>query len=118
MTPEQIKEATNIKSSAGTLEAVKFVRQITGLSLRDCKDFVDQLLHKVTSGTITWFKCENQLPPIKYPDAIGLPSEKVLVWGKGGWPQLSYYVHAADEWFGSSQFPFTITHWCYINYPE
>jgi hypothetical protein len=73
---------------------------------------------KQNNGGIVWFKCEDQLPPIKYPHALGKPSDKVLVWGKGGWPQFTYYVHDAKEWFCANELPFIITHWCYINYPE
>jgi len=69
-------------------------------------------------GTITWFKCEEVLPPIEKPGVLGNPSEIVLVYGAGAYPQISYYVHTAKEWFAAESIPFNITHWAYINKPE
>lgn len=87
------------------------------------REHMEEIYKKLTGehpqkGTITWFNCEeDQLPPQKFDD-FGKYSEKVLVWGDGGWAQETMYSHTAKEWFAANTIPFKITHWAYINLPE
>lgn len=70
-------------------------------------------------GTITWFEFPEIHPSIADHQSNGLikRSANVLVWGKGGWTQQTYYNHTTGTWFAQDQLPFTITHFAYINYP-
>ena len=114
------KTFRSILKSEGGLYAVKYMKTETGLPLKDCKAYLDKVVAEPISlvGSITWFKCEDQLPPIAHEDYMGKPSEKVLVWGKDGFPIQTYYVHDAKCWFSFNNIPFEITHWAYINEPE
>lgn len=113
------KEFIRIMQTQGGLNAVKYMKTETGLSLKECKAYLDkQLMAPIEgAGTITWFKCKDGYPPQKFDD-FGKYSDKVVVWGKGGWVQETMYSHTAKEWYAANQIPFTITHWAFINLPN
>lgn len=120
------KEAINnshilelLKSDNGFLMAIKYVKECSNWMLKECKEYVENIRKsKILSiGTISWFRCEDQLPPIKHEDYLGKPSEMVLVWGPNGFPIQTYYVHSVKTWFSSNNIPFEITHWAFINTP-
>jgi phosphoribulokinase len=69
-----------------------------------------------SEGHLIWNKCADSLPPQIFDD-ISKASHKVFVWGKGGWPQVTYYCHSVNEWFAYNELPFKITHWAYFNEP-
>jgi hypothetical protein len=116
------KETLRLYDIYGILNALKYVKSESGLDLKSCKEYIERLINRranidIDKGTITWFSVD-KLPPIEYPELMGNPSEKVLVWGKGGFPIQTYYVHDANCWFSSNNIPFEITHWAFINLPE
>ena len=43
-------------------------------------------------GTITWFKCEDVLPPRIGNIGVVSVSDKVLVWGENGFPIQTYFI--------------------------
>lgn len=100
------------------LMALKYIKNVTDWKIREAKDWLDSFISTLQSqtGTITWYSIsEGHLPAIssKYNNR----SEMVLVWGQDGWVQINYYNHEIGNWF-STDFPFVITHFAYINYPE
>lgn len=67
-------------------------------------------------GTISWFKCETQLPLISNP-ALTSRSELVLIWKEGYKPTAGSYRHDIELWRHSSG-NWQPTHWAYLNLPK
>lgn len=82
---------------------------------------VEMPAHLKTHGTITWYKCDEILPPSVDKNAISNCSETVIV-TDGIDIRTTYYVRSVHEtnigWMGQNTIPFNPTHWAYINYPE
>jgi DNA-binding transcriptional MerR regulator len=109
------QEFLRIMNTAGGLHAVKYMKNETGMPLADCKAFLDKCKSegKNLVGTITWFKCEDQLPP---QTGTSNTSMIVLVYCPNISPRIyeDFYLHDANIWWKRNK----PTHWAYLNTPE
>lgn len=72
-------------------------------------------------GTITWYKCKDQLPPTSNKTELGHYSDHVLI-TDGVSVDKKEFVRTVNEtpvgWMGSGIIGFVPTHWAFINLPE
>lgn len=105
-----------LKSDTSILPAVKYVKEVTGWMLKECKEYVEKVRDKMIAGigTITWFRCEDQLPPIEFEQ--DKTSKYVLIWQPGLNPTIGQYNYEIQSWL--HYYHWQPTHWAYVNYPH
>lgn len=71
-------------------------------------------------GTITWFKCEDKLPPKKEQVGNLYGYSPIVLVAKGDWFTFGEYCHipANGEPFWQLKAKWIPTHWAFINLPE
>jgi hypothetical protein len=113
-------EIIRLLKSESTLVAVKYVKDTTGWMLKECSEYVKNIRDNILGGigTITWFRCEDQLPPpsndpnkSRYSDELFLTDGKFI--------EKGHYCHSP---LNENELPFWTshydpTHWAYINLP-
>ena len=86
-----------------------------------CQTFEPTQAKTKEQGSITWFRCEDQLPPTKNKTELGNYSDKVLI-SDGLNFNRREFVRTVNEtpvgWMGANINGFTPTHWAYCNLPE
>lgn len=112
-----------LNESHSGLKAIRYMKEETGLSLTECKAYLDKIMQQKQElvGTITWFRCDDILPPTAAKTELSNLSVKVLVTDKVH-INTSFYVRLKNDtpagWLGSNNLGFEPTHWAYINLPE
>lgn len=106
----------------GKLDAVKYVKLNSSMLLKQAKEYVENLesqnphFQLPKTGTIEWFKCEDQLPPIE-EDSITNKSALLLIWKEGCDPTCATYFHDIELWRHTNG-NWKPTHWAFINHPN
>lgn len=112
-----------LNESHSGLNAIRYMKQETGLSLTECKAYLDKVMQRKSEliGTIAWFRCDDILPPTAAKSEFTNLSVKVIVADKihiG----TSFFVRTVNEtpvgWLGINDLGFNPTHWAYINFPD
>lgn len=114
---ELINELKTIFKNGGILRAVRHMRDHTGMPLKDCKEFIENLHHLPhTDGTITWYEiAKGDLPNVP---STGNVSKNILIYKKNKTISEGYYHETTNTFIFANSAIWQPTHWAYINYPD